>query len=204
MRGGVGFAGAPIEVNPSVLTPRPETEILADWIVKRIKGKTLWDLCTGSGALGIALKKARPHLQVTLSDLSPEALALAGRNAEKNGAPVELLLGDLLAPFQGRQVEAVVCNPPYISEKEYLEISPSVRDFEPRGALVGGEMGTEVYERLARELPPYLTPGGQLFLEIGASQGEAVKEIFHSFAWGQRELVKDWSGKDRFFFLEKQ
>ena len=87
---------------------------------------------------------------------------------------------------------------------EYFEIDSSVRDHEPKRALVGGEKGTEFYERLSRELPPYLKSGGQLFLEIGASQGEVVKEIFQSPPWTHPELLQDWSRKDRFFFLEKQ
>jgi release factor glutamine methyltransferase len=202
--GEVDFFGCRIQVDSRVLIPRPETEILADWIVKKIRGNTLWDLCTGSGVLGIALKKALPHVKVSLSDISPEALALAQDNARENSADVELLLGDLLAPFGGRTVDAIVCNPPYISNKEYVEIAPSVRDYEPRCALVGGERGTEFYERLAEELPPYLNDKGQLFLEIGASQGAAVQEIFQSGPWGKSERLQDWSGKDRFFFLEKQ
>jgi release factor glutamine methyltransferase len=202
--GEVQFFGCRIKVDPRALIPRTETEILADLIAKRIQGKTLWDLCTGPGTLGLSLKKALPHMEVSLSDISPDALALARDNARENGVEVEFLLGDLLAPFAGKVADAVVCNPPYISIQEYIEIAPSVRDYEPKGALVGGERGTEFYERLAAELPPFLKSGGQLFLEIGAAQGVAVKEIFQSDPWVKLELLKDWSGKDRFFFLEKQ
>lgn len=204
LTGRVEVFGCEIHVDPRVFIPRPETEILVDLIKKRIRGNTLWDLCTGSGYIGIALKKALPHLSVVLSDISSDALILAKENAQRNDAEVELFLGDLLAPFKEKTVEAVVCNPPYISDKEYLEIDPSVRDFEPKDALVGGKKGTEFYERLAVELPPYLSSGGQLFLEIGADQGAAVKEIFNSPLWRQLELIQDWSKKDRFFFLEKQ
>jgi len=202
--GEVEFCGCTIQVDPRVLIPRPETEILAEWIVKKVKGKVLWDVCTGSGYIGISLKKALPHLEVFLSDISSEALEMAKTNAVKNGVEVSFLLGDLFAPFTGLSADAVVCNPPYISDKEYLEIDASVRDFEPKRALVGGERGTEFYERLAAELPPYLKSGGQLFLEIGAAQGEAVKKIFQRSPWTRAELLQDWSGKDRFFFLEKQ
>lgn len=196
--GVVEFAGCKISVDSRVLIPRPETEIMVEKIKKKLKGKVVWDLCTGSGCIGIALKKAL-DVKVTLSDISEDALAVARKNAE--GLDIEILQGDLLAPFVGRMADAVVCNPPYITSAEYLELAPSVRDFEPTGALVGG---TAFYERLAKELPDYLNPGGQVFLEIGAAQGPAVKEIFSRGPWALLELEKDWAGHDRFFFLEKQ
>jgi len=194
--GEVDFFGCNIKIGPSVLIPRPETEILVEMISKRVQGGSLWDLCTGSGCIGISLKKARPELSVTLSDISADALALASENAQLNGVDVEILRGDLLAPFQGRKADYVVCNPPYISQNEYGHLDPSVREFEPKLALVGGEKGTEFYERLARELPAYLNPGAQVFFEIGADQGEALKKIFP-----QGELHRDWAGHPRFFFL---
>ena len=112
---------------------------------------------------------------------------------------VELYQGDLLAPFAGKKADVIVCNPPYVSAAEYEALDPSVRQFEPKVALLAGESGFEFYERLAAELPPFLNRGGQLFLEIGATQGEVVKKIFSG-----GEVLQDWSGKDRFFFLEKQ
>jgi release factor glutamine methyltransferase len=197
------FYGCRLEVTPDVLIPRPETEVMVDLIAKRIKGKkNLWDLCTGSGCIGLALKRACPELSVTLSDLSPKALALAKKNAEKNHLQVEFLFGDLLQPFAGKKADAVVCNPPYISKKEYESLDVSVRSFEPSMALVGGETGFEFYERLAAELPRYLCEGGALFLEIGFQQGNGVKEIFKKSPWREGEILKDWAGHDRFFFLE--
>ena len=202
--GHVEFFGVPLQIDPRVFIPRQETEILADWVAKRLRGVILWDLCAGSGALGISLKKKLPHLQVTLADLSREAISLAQVNAHNNGVEVECLIGDLFAPFEGKQADAVVCNPPYIAEREYPRLSKSVADYEPKSALIAGEKGTEVYERLAQEALHHLKSGGQLFLEIGATQGNVVKEIFHFPAWSEGELLLDWSGKDRFFFLEKQ
>ena len=204
--GEVEFLDCAIRVDRRVLIPRQETEILADLIVKRVGGSegTLWDVCTGSGCLGIALKKALPQVKVVLSDLSKDALALAKENAKANGAEVEFLEGDFLAPFEGRLCDFFVSNPPYVSQSEYLSLDRSVRDFEPKMALVGGEAGLDFYERLGRDLPRFLKPGGLAFLEIGAGQGEAVKKIFSGAEWAKAELKKDWSGRDRFFFLEKQ
>jgi release factor glutamine methyltransferase len=185
--GEVEFGGCRILVDQRVLIPRPETELLVEMVKKRGKGKLLWDVCTGSGAIGIALAK---QFEVTISDVCPDALAVARKNVELNEVQVQVLEGDLLAPFTGAP-DIVVCNPPYVTESEYLNCSSSVRDFEPRGALVGG---LTYYERLAKELPPC-----QLFLEIGCGQGAAVKEIFG----GKGVVEKDWAGHDRFFFLER-
>jgi release factor glutamine methyltransferase len=198
--GEVSFYGAQIQVDSRVLIPRPETEILVGMIAKQVSGGTLWDLCTGSGCIGIALKKAKPSLDVTLTDVSKEALALATANAKLNDVEVTCLEGDLLQPLQGKKADIVVCNPPYISASEYFHLHRCVRDFEPKGALIGGERGIEFYERLASELPTHLNPGARLFLELGTGQGEAVKQVFG----GRGRVEKDWAGHDRFFFLEMQ
>jgi release factor glutamine methyltransferase len=195
--GEVEFYGCKIKVDHRVLIPRPETELLVEKIAKRIQGGTLWDLCTGSGCIGIALKKALPQLQVTLADLSPDVLALAAENAKANGVEVEIVQGDFLTPFQGCKADYIVSNPPYVTQSEYFALDSSVRDHEPQLALVAGERGTEFYEQMAREEGAF-TKG--LYLEIGASQGEAVKQIFG----GRGEILKDLADHSRFFFLEKQ
>lgn len=194
-------------VNKSVLIPRQETELLVDKIVQRLskldlKKKSLWDMCCGSGCIGIALKKKFPELEITLSDFSQEALILARENAERNGVQVKILQGDLLQPFKDQKTDFFVCNPPYVSEKEYVDLDREVRDFEPRIALVGGEKGTEFYERLARELPMYLFPSAQVMFEIGSNQGEALQRVFAALPWRNQTVEKDWAGHSRFFFLE--
>ena len=203
----VEFYGCRIEISPDVLIPRPETEILVDLAVKKIKqqpieGKVLWDLCTGSGCIGIAIKRACPELTVVLSDICPKALAIARKNADKNQLTVELKSGDLLSPFNGLKADFVICNPPYVSSGDYNTLSPSVRDYEPKIALVGGAKGTEYYKRLEKELPRFLNPKAQVFFEIGAGSGPAIQEIFFRSFWRSFSRMKDWSGHDRFFFLE--
>lgn len=201
------FYQCPLIITPSVLIPRPETEILLDMVCQRLKDRDVkkmqaWDLCCGSGCLGIGLKKTYPQLDLTLSDLSLQALEIAKINCERNGIVAELLQGDLLTPFQGREADLVLCNPPYVSQKEFNALDPSVRDFEPSIALLGGENGLIFYERLAQELPAYLRPGALAFLEIGSQQKDAVFSLFSASCWKTKEIKKDWAGHDRFFFLE--
>jgi release factor glutamine methyltransferase len=202
--GFVEFFGCRIEVDRSVLIPRPETEILLDLACKALQGSegVVWDLCCGSGCLGIGLKKRLPQLEVVLADCAQEALVAASRNARLNGVEVTLREGDLLSPFQGEKALAILCNPPYIAEKEYPSLHASVRDFEPRQALVGGPSGLEYYARLAQQMPSHLRTGGRVFMEIGSGQGEAVQRLFSAPCWQRRRVEQDWAGHDRFFFLE--
>ena len=138
--------------------------------------KRAWDICCGSGCLGIGLKKAHPHLDVTLSDLSAEALALAKKNADLNELSVNFLSGDLLAPFAGKKADLVLCNPPYVTEEEYASLDPEVKNYEPKMALLGG---LTFYQRLSQELPKYLNPGAKIFLEIGCTARKCgVKSFF--------------------------
>ena len=203
--GAVDFYGCEIEVSPAALIPRPETELLVDAIVKGLpKEKAIfWDLCTGSGCIGIAVKKAIPELEVALLDLSPDALALAKRNAERNGVPVACLQGDFFAALEGK-AHFLACNPPYVSVSEFSTLDESVRNWEPKMALVGGVDGLEFYRRLSREAPERLHSGAKVFLEIGASQGEAVLALFSGAPWKGVRLEKDLAGHARFIFLERE
>ncbi|NGX39388.1 MAG: Release factor glutamine methyltransferase [Chlamydiae bacterium] len=199
--GCIEFYHCRIKTGPAALIPRQETEILLDLVNARLDGseRTVLDLCTGSGCLAIGLKKAQPHLQLTAVDLSVEALALAKENAEINQMPIEWLHGDLIEPVRERKFDLVLCNPPYIAEKEYEGLSASVRDFEPKIALVSGESGYEFYERLSRELPQILFPNAKVFFEIGKGQGAGLLKLFSSKNWKDSKVEPDWAGHDRFF-----
>src|SRR3990167_1774538 len=197
--GEVEFYNCLIAVDPRALIPRPETQLLVDMIVPSVQKETLWDLCTGSGCIGIALKKANPKLNVILSDISAEALSLARENAVRNEVEVQCVQGDLFEPFRGGKADVIVCNPPYIAASEYSKLEPSVRNFEPKLALVAGEKGIEFYERIQRDIDAYLNPKGTLYLEIGESQG---KQLFALFPSG--ELLNDWAGRPRFFIYRRQ
>lgn len=201
------FYGCDLKINPSVLIPRPETEILIDHVCRHLEGvifegQVAWDVCTGSGCLGLALKKKFPEMKVVLSDLSSQAVQVAKENAAYNQLDVEVLEGDLLEPFKGRKADVFLCNPPYVSLKEYELLDVSVKGFEPREALVAGEDGLDFYRRLHDELPPFLNKGAKLFFEIGSLQGKALQSLFVEPFWKKARAEKDWAGHERFFFLE--
>ena len=204
--GFVEFYNLDIEVNPSVLIPRLESELLVEHALKRIPkgGKSVLDLCCGSGALGLALKKERPDLRVVLSDISEEALEVAQKNGKRNGLCVEFLLSDLVSAMdKTEKFDFVICNPPYISNSEYQDLEPSVRLFEPKLALVGGEDGLLFYRRIQEELPPFIQQKGKIFFEIGKDLGKSVREIFTTPQWGRCELLQDYASLDRFFIVER-
>ncbi|MGA8164204.1 MAG: peptide chain release factor N(5)-glutamine methyltransferase [Waddliaceae bacterium] len=207
LRGYVEFLSCIIHVNRDVLIPRQETEILVANIVQTLKkedcrNKALWDVCCGSGCMGIAIKKAVPELRVILSDVSSKALAVAQSNAADNDVEVALVQGDLLHPFRGEATDFFVCNPPYVAKNEEEQLPIEVRQFEPPLALFADNQGLEFYERLGRELIDHMSPGGKAWMEIGYRQGEAVRACFSSPLWKSSRVEKDWSGHDRFFFLE--
>ena len=205
--GALDFFDCRFKVTHDVLIPRQETEILVDKISKELaktnlEGKVLWDICCGSGCIGISLKKKFPSLSVILSDISDKALAIAKENAKKNEVDVGFFSGDMLAPFENQRADFIVCNPPYISENDYKKLEIEVKSYEPKLALVSGSSGLECYNRLSKALPDYLAPGGKVWFEIGDGQGEAIKEMFSGSCWVHCAHEQDWSGRERFFSLE--
>jgi release factor glutamine methyltransferase len=196
--GKVSFGGCEFFVGKDVLIPRPETELLVEMVAKEMEnceGKILLDLCTGSGCIGISLKKRFPSLEVFLIDISYEALEVAKKNALHNNVEVTFLQGDLFEPFEGKQCDYFVCNPPYIAEHEYSTLAKEVREFEPKIALVSGASGYEIYEKIAYSLKNHLLPKGKGWLELGSGQGERAVSIFKDY---NASFQKDWSGHDRY------
>lgn len=201
--GRVTFADLTLKVTPDVLIPRSETEILVERITQSLKKqdlshKVLWDLCCGSGCIGLALKRRFPELKVILSDLSEKALYVARQNASSD--EVTFLHGDLFKPFEGQKCDFFVCNPPYVSEPEYGSLDPEVHQ-EPKMALVGGVDGLSFYRRIAADLKHHLNENGLAWLELGANQGAPVEEIFQKQGW-RCHYEKDWAGHDRFFYIK--
>ncbi len=196
------FYGCDLTISPAALIPRPETELLVDKVVKELRSVAsnrpiVWDLCSGSGCIGIAIKKALPEVQVILSDISEEALALSRENARRNGVDVEMYKGDLFDACD-QKVDVIVSNPPYISLDAYEGLDRSVKQYEPKLALVGGKDGLDFIRKISRGHHGRWRSKGKLWLEIGFDQGGPVQEIFEY----KGTVEKDWSGRDRFFSLE--
>lgn len=188
------FFSLEFQVGPAVLIPRPETEALAQRMIDlcRSTRERRWrilDLGTGSGCVAVAVAKYAPNAVLVASDISEEALAVARANIEHHGLSdrIRTVVADGFAmpaeyiPEGG--FDAVVSNPPYISEAVYANLPPNIRDHEPRVALVPPcSDGLEMYRRFASEAPAVLAPGGRLLAEIGHDQLAAVQEIFQAAA----------------------
>lgn len=199
------FYSLDLKVNHNVLIPRQETEILVDKVVKKLQGKppsVIFDVCCGSGAIGLSLKKAFPKAQVYLSDISSEALDVARENAERNNLDVNVVQGDLLASLKGLSCDLFISNPPYIAYNEYSDLELSVKNFEPKIALCAGSQGYEFYERFSQQLPQFVNQGATMAFEIGFSQKNTLNTLFSRKPYHNLSFEKDFAGVDRFFFLE--
>ncbi len=195
------FYGLELAVGPGVLIPRPETERLVDFAKARYPGHHgICDLCTGSGAIVLALAHELPAAEPMVGiDLSPEALAYARRNREALGLyRVGLIEGDLFAPIPADiRFGLVTANPPYVSPDEYDALPDEVRAWEPRLALYADDRGLALVRRVAEQASQRLVPGGWLLCEIGAEQGEAAAAICREAGFAQVEVLPDYCQRDR-------
>ena len=183
--GNQDFFGLSMMVNPNVLIPRPESELLVAEIIARLGSHpqpVIWDVGTGSGCLAISVTKALKNAVVIASDRSLGALQVARRNAMKHGVSSRIFwaAGDLLAPLLSSRlagkVTAIIANLPYISHDEWDRLSPDVKDFEPRLALDGGSDGLDVYRRLLKQAPDVLASEGVVYMEVGLGQADCLCE----------------------------
>ncbi len=198
LEGTAAFGPLDLVVDQRVLIPRPETEQLWELAADLIaEPRRIVDLCTGSGALAIALSRSFPQAQVWGTDLSDEAIDVATLNGARYEARVEWCSGDLFAALPGElegSIDLLVSNPPYVSDSEYADLPEDVRR-EPKMALVSGPTGLEVYERIAATLGTWLAPAGTFAFEIGETQADAVRRLFAAFS---PEIRRDLAGRDRF------
>lgn len=204
------FYGYDFIVNEDVLIPRPETEELVglvlglfdDYFPDRDK-VSVFDVATGSGAIGITLNLEEPKMDVTASDISEKALVVAEKNNEKLQANVKFICGNMLDPFIERNLhcDILVCNPPYIPSSEQME--HSVVDYEPHVALFGGDDGLKFYRDVFEKAPQVLNPKSFLAFEMGYNQGKALSSLAKEhFPNGKVTVHKDMSGKDRMLTIE--
>lgn len=190
------FWGMPFYVDPSVLVPRPDTETVVE-VARSLRADRsapcrVLDLCTGSGVLAVSLAKELPAARVVATDVSEPAVALARRNAERNGVAdrVEVRLGDLWEPVGDERFDLIVSNPPYIASAVIPTLAAEVKR-EPVLALDGGPDGLAFYDRICAAARMHLTPGGALVVEHGFDQADAVRERFVAAGFSGVTLVHD-------------
>lgn len=202
------FMSLEFYVDERVFIPRPETEQLVETILTTQidTSQHLLELGTGSGVIATILAVHQPEWNITATDLSEDALAVAKKNAETHActAQINFLSGDLFEPINAIdpngeiQFDWIVCNPPYIKKTESDSLSPDVRDYEPEIALFAGDDGLAVIRRLIAEAPEYLASNGKLILEIGDTQADAVRTLINAEpTYCSSELIKDYAEKER-------
>jgi release factor glutamine methyltransferase len=192
--GAKGFRHIELLVDRRVLVPRPETELLVEAAQSLPDGARVLDVGTGSGAVALALKHERPELQVTGSDVSEGALAVARANRERLGVDVGLQRADLLGGL-GTDWDAILSNPPYVAEHERAALPRDVRDHEPELALFAGEDGLDVIRRLVAQAAA--TRATLIALEVGAGQAPAVAALVAGAGFADGEIVRDLAGIER-------
>ncbi|MDD2445224.1 MAG: peptide chain release factor N(5)-glutamine methyltransferase [Clostridia bacterium] len=197
------FYGLKIKVNNDVLTPRQETEILVEKALKIIGKEKLdiLDLCTGSGAVAIALAK-NTNSKIFASDISDKALNKAKENALNNNVKITFKQGDLFKSFKKKKFDIIVCNPPYIKTDDIKALQKEVKNYDPIISLDGGFDGLYFYKKIAKEAPKYLEENGKLLLEIGINQSRNVKKLLtENFI--NIKISKDYNGINRIIIAQK-
>jgi len=204
------FYGLDFSVDERVLIPRPETEMLVDFLLAHVradKNRTfvVADVGTGSGAIAVTTAALAPNTRIYGLDISPDALAVA----EENGrclapkAHLNFLSSDLLASLP-EPADVIVANLPYITDGEYTDLAPEIREYEPQLALTAGNKGLDVIKRLLGQVRDHLNPNGLVLLEIGYQQGEAVKHLAEQMQPRPQfvGLRQDYSGHTRMVTIE--
>jgi release factor glutamine methyltransferase len=192
--GDTEFYGYKIKVDERVLIPRPETELLVYTAKESLTSdKKVLDLCTGSGAIAISVRK-ETGANVTASDISEGALSLAKENAKINDASVNFVQSNLFENIEDK-FDMIISNPPYIKSGDIDTLQKEVKDFEPVLALDGGEDGLEFYRKIANQAKNHLNKGGILLLECGIGQAQGVADMLKDF--GTVQIIKDYENIDR-------
>jgi release factor glutamine methyltransferase len=208
LTGRTEFYSLRLEVCPDCMIPRPETELLVERAIEFLRDRAgpqfFCDLCTGCGCIAVAIAKNYPGAKIIATDICDAALNVAAKNIEKYNLQdrITLLSGDLFEPLLPHldvdKFDLIVCNPPYVSAAEYEKLEKNVKDYEPKLALFAGEDGLDVYRRIIKEAGRFLKSDAALMLEIGYTQGKAVKELLEkSGAFAEVKIEKDFHDNDR-------
>lgn len=213
----VEFYGMTFSVSEGVFIPRPETELIVEEALSLFSPPAkILDLCTGSGALAIALAASFPNSEIKATELSDKALKVAKLNAERNDCRTQItfLKGDLFEPLKKENIDTrgfdlIVSNPPYISEAERKTLPPEVRDYEPALALFAEDEGRAFYRRILFEAPSFLNDEGTILLEMGKDQSQWLRhfienEIEPSDKKLSLSFISDWAGIERIARIARQ
>jgi release factor glutamine methyltransferase len=203
------FYGLPLRVTRDTLIPRPETELLVEavlgWADARAGALRVLDVGTGTGAIALALAKHLPHAEITAVDISAAALDVARGNAERLGLTQRVVFGlsDLLREIATEQhFDAIVSNPPYISNADAPTLEPEVVDHEPHSALFAGADGLDIYRRLIPQAHAALEPGGLLAMEFGFGQRESLHALLEA-GWNDVRFLDDYAGIPRVVLAQR-
>ena len=203
IEGTAAFGPLELQVDERVLIPRPETEGLFELATKMVRmPKVIVDLCTGSGALALALKHEFPAASVFATDISEDAIEVAFVNRHSTGLDVYLAVGSVFDPLPASllgEVDLIVANPPYVSEADFGTLPVDVQK-EPKVALVSGSSGLEVIQRIGAAAATWLRPGGVVICEIGEEQGVSASSCFADLP---AVIRQDLSGRDRYVVAVK-
>jgi release factor glutamine methyltransferase len=206
--GSVNFMGMHFDVDPRVLIPRPETETLIEQIIlfsrRYQENETIrmLEIGTGSGNIAIAAAKFVKNAQVQAIDISPDAIAVAKKNAHLHqvDSRIDFICADIFEsleqPFQTKY-NLVVSNPPYVSNDEWENLQPEIKNFEPLVAVTDGKDGFKFYRRIIEIVPEYVEPGGGLILEVGIDQAEEVLRLLENAGLKQVQITPDMQGVPR-------
>jgi release factor glutamine methyltransferase len=199
----VGFRHLTLRSDRRALIPRPETEGLVELVLARAPGGRVADIGTGSGCIALSLATEGVYDQVVGIDLSAEALGLAEENRRLTGAHVELVRADLCAPLGPGSVDALVSNPPYLTESEYAALDASVRDWEPTLALASGADGLQAIGRLLDVGRSVVRPGGWLALEIDCARAQLCAGRAGASGWTDVAIHADLFGRERYLLARR-
>lgn len=202
------FFGYPIKVDKRVLIPRQDTEILVEqciMLMKELENPKILDIGTGSGAISISFAKELPNSEVLGVDVSEDALNVAVENRELNGVlNLKFLKSDVFKNVRDRNYDLIVSNPPYIPVREYNELMPEVKNYEPQNALTDGGDGYYFYKKISEESINYLKNGGYLAFEVGYNQGEKVSTFMEKNGFHIVGRIADYNGIERVIIGRKE
>jgi release factor glutamine methyltransferase len=197
------FWNVVFNVNPSVLIPRPETELLVEYASTHLTHvKKILDIGTGSGCIAIALRKENPNFEIDAVDISQKALDLAAKNADKNQVNIHFFQSDVFSNVN-KKYDLIISNPPYISSLNYDELPLEIKNYEPKEALLAADNGIHLYKKILAQADSFLNDNGVVLFEIGAEQGEMIKELAIKNGFTEMRIGKDLNGFDRIIIIKR-